>query len=130
MAARDEEAALKRRITELKRNTNVTEHQLREKISPDDHLLAGCFDDYDTYLGLLRLTPSEKKDVRIAASLQDTQSATRKALTLWYKKNPHTSTYKALVKISIVLNQEQTATNICKYVKSKLKSCVSAMNNT
>ncbi len=114
----------KGRIKELKSKFNVTENQLRQEITPDDHILAGCFADYDIFMGKLGLTESEKKDTIVVEHEHGSQSAMRKALTLWHKKNPLTATYKALVKIALDLKDGQTANNICQYIKSN----VSTMN--
>lgn len=122
------QADLNGKITALKRRTKITEHQLVQQITPDDYLLAGCFGGYYIYLGQLGLTRAQKAGIKEVAHRQDPQSAMSEALTLWYKNNPHTATYKALVKIALTLEDGQTADNICKYIKPKFRQRVSAPN--
>ncbi len=75
-------------------------------------------------MGQLGLTPGEKNDVKAFAGQYDSESAMRKALTLWYNRNPLQATYKALVKIALTLGEGQTAINICMYLKSKCRQQV------
>ncbi len=112
-------------LTALKKEAKVTGTELQKEITSDNHLLAGCFDDYNVFLSPLDLTPSQKRDVKAVAHEFDSQSAMRKALTLWHKRNPCKATYRALVKIALALEDKQTALNICEYAKSKQRSRVS-----
>lgn len=106
-------------LEQLKRIHPGAKRHLTKEIKPDDHLLARCFDGYDPYMGALGLLPSEKRDVRAVAREDGSQSAMTKALTFWYKRNPQAATYNALVRKVLQLEEGETATNICKYLKKK-----------
>ena len=76
-------------IEELKDRTRDTESQLGNEIEERDMiLLAVHFDNVETLSVQLRLDPSQRKDVKNVAFLDNTQTAVDKALRLCRKANP------------------------------------------
>ena len=84
-------------------------------------LLALNFDNVETLSVQLRLTPSQQKDIKNTAFLDDTQTAVDKALRLWRKANPSAATYRALVEIVLRMGANGTAIaeEVCKFLKSE-----------
>ena len=108
-------------IEELKDRTNVTDIQLDTEIEEADMiLLAVHFDNVETLSVQLRLNPSQGKDVKNVAFLDDTQTAVDKALRLWRKANPGAATYRALVEIVLRMggNGVTIAIEVCKVAAS------------
>ena len=105
-------------IEELKDRTRVTDSQLDSEIEEADMiLLAKHFDNAETLSVQLRLNPSQRKDVKNVAFLDDTQIAVDKALRLWRKPNPDAATYRALVEIVLRMgvNGMAIAEEVCKF---------------
>ncbi|XP_064400612.1 uncharacterized protein LOC135346797 [Halichondria panicea] len=53
-------------IENIKRRCRVSDYQLDTEIPTKDlHILAGCFDNYEDFLDMLLLSPSECKDMKV-----------------------------------------------------------------
>ena len=101
----------------LKRNIRVSDAQLDTKITEHDiHNLAGYFDEVETYIYKLNLTPAQQTDIRDLAHQCNTKAAMAKALILWRQPNPFASTFRALLEILLELQRGDVAVNVCSYV--------------
>ena len=112
-------------IEDLKRRTGVSDGQLdTEIIEHDLPDLAGCFDEVETYLYRLNLTPGQQTDVKDLAYRKSTMVAMTEALKLWRQPNPFAATFRTLLKITLSLGRGDVAVRICKYVTEKVKGYV------
>ena len=106
----------------LKRRTGVSDGQLdTEIIEPDLPDLAGCFDEVETYLYKLNLTPGQQTDVKDLAYRQSTMVAMTEALKLWRQPNPFATTFRTLLNITLSLGRGDVAVRICKYVTENVR---------
>ncbi len=71
---------------------------------------------------MLLLSPSECKDMKVKEYLNNSQSAMREALRLWHTRNPRAATFRALLEITLKLNKEIVADNICHYIRENIPS--------
>ena len=107
-------------IEELKAHTKVTASQLNSQIQESDLLkLSACFDNVESYLVHLGLTPSQRTDIKDLALRRGTQIAMSEALRLWREPNPYTATYRALVEVLLDLGNGEVAMEVCTYLTSK-----------
>ena len=101
-----------------------TDEQLDRKIKQDDLApVAIPFDDVELYLNPLKLTASEKADVRREAYLsRSNQVAVINCLSIWRGHEPSEATFRALIRILLDLRKEEIATKICQCLKEKVFS--------
>ena len=109
-------------IEDLKARTKVTDFQLNTQIEEEDILnFSAHFDNLESYLGYLRLTPSERTDIKDLAQRRSIQVAMSEALRLWRERNPFTATYRALVEMLLNQGKGMVAADVCNYLSSKCK---------
>ena len=107
-------------IEELKACTKVTDSQLDSQIQERDlYKLSALFDNVESYLVHLGLTPSQRTDIKDLAYRRGTQIAMSEALRLWREPNPYTATYRALVEVLVDLGKGGVAVEVCNYLSSK-----------
>ena len=107
-------------IEELKQRSGVNDAQLDTQIIEHDFSdLAGCFDQVDTYLYKLKLTPAQQTDIKDLAHLRNTAVAMTEALKLWRQPNPFAATYRTLLKVLLELKRGDVAVKVCHYIKSR-----------
>ena len=107
-------------IEELKDHTRVTDSQLNSQIQERDLLkLSSHFDNVESYLVHLGLTPNQRTDIKDLALRRGTQIAMSEALRLWREPNPFTATYRALVEVLLDLGKGEVAVEVCAYLTSK-----------
>ena len=100
--------------------TEVTETQLATEPDDVDFVSISCyFDSVELYFKHLELVPCEQQDVKTKCFLDGTQTAMSYALTLWKKRNPEEATYKNLIKICLKIGRQETAFDICNYLKHR-----------
>ena len=116
-------------IEELKACTKVTDSQLNFQIQEEDIFkLSAYFDNVESYLVHLGLSPSQQTDIKdLAFRTKDTQIAMSEALKLWREPNPYAATYRALVEVLLDLGKGTVAVNVCTYLSSKCKYLSSAL---
>ena len=108
-------------VEDLKRRTGVTDAQLdTEIIEQDIQDLAGCFDEVDTYLYKLKLTPAQQTDVKDLAYQRNTTVAMAEALKLWCQPNPFAATFKALLEILLDLRRGDVAVRVCQFIMNRV----------
>ena len=82
-------------VSDLVRRTGVSETQLDTVIIEHDlYNLAGCFDNVDTYLDKLGLSPPQHSDIKDLAVRRGTQAGMCEALRLWRRPNPYRATFR------------------------------------
>ena len=109
-------------IEELKAHTKVTDSQLDSQVQERDlHKLSAHFDNVESYLVHLGLSPSQQTDIKDLALRRGTQIAMSEALRLWREPNPFTATYRALVEVLVELGKGEVAVEVCIYLSSKCK---------
>ena len=107
-------------VNDLERFAGVTvsDGQLDTMIPTDTiHIFAGCFDNYNNYTDILKLTDAEQTDVKRMSDQNGSQSAMRETLKIWRGHNPETATYREILKIVMKFGKQQVARVICKYIK-------------
>ena len=110
-------------IEELKAHTSVTDHKLDSQIQERDFLkLSVYFENVESYLVHLGLTPSQQTDIKDLAFRRGTQIAMSEALKLWREPNPFTATYRALVEVLLDLGKGQVAVEVCTYLNLNIVS--------
>ena len=92
-------------------------------IEHDLQNLATCFDNVETYLDKLRLTPGQQTDVKDIAYRRNTNIAMTEALKLWRQPNPFTATFRALLEILLDLNRGDIAVKVCQYINDNIPKC-------
>ena len=109
-------------IEELKVRTKVTDSQLDSQIQERDlYKLSALFDNVESYLVHLGLTPSQRTDIKDLVFRRGTQIAMSEALRLWREPNPYTATYRALVEVLVDLGKGEVTVEVCNYLRSKSK---------
>ena len=109
-------------IEELKDHTKVTDFQLDTQIEEEDIFsISAHFSNVESYLGCLRLTPSQRTDIKDLVHIRGTQIAMSEALRLWREPNPYKATYRALVELLLNLGKGKVAIDVCNYLSSKCK---------
>ena len=104
----------------LKRETNVTDDQLDQRLEEADlPEVAACFDNPEYYVQILGLTPGQQTDVRTKAFVSGTHIGMMVALTYWRNKNPVKATFRALLLILLSLLKGDVAVRVCKYLSDK-----------
>ena len=107
-------------IDDLKRETNVTDDQLDQRLEEADlPKIAACFDNPEYYVQILGLTPGQQTDVRSRAHVSGTQVGMTVALTYWKNRNPVVATFRALLLILLSLRKGDVAIGVCKYLSDK-----------
>ena len=107
-------------IEELKKRTGVTDAQLDTQITEHDFSdLAGCFDEVDTYLYKLKLTPAQHTDIKDLACRRNTTVAMTETLKLWCQPNPFAATFRALLEVLLELRRGDVAVKVCQYITSR-----------
>ena len=107
-------------IEELKTHSKVTDSQLDGQIQERKLLkLSAHFDNVESYLVRLGLTPSQQTDIKDLALRRGTQIAMSEALRLWREPNPYAATYRALVEVLLDLGKGKIAMEVCNYLTSK-----------
>ncbi len=108
-------------IAALMTGTGVSDTQLdTEIIKYDLYNLAACFDNVDTYLLKLQLTPGQQTDIKDLAFRQSTQIAMAEALKLWRAPNPLVATLRSLLTILLDLKRGDVAVSVCQYVADRV----------
>ena len=107
-------------IQELTERAGVNDAQLDRQIEehnfPD---LAECFDEVDTYLYKLNLTPAQQTDIKDLAYRRNTTVAMTEALKLWRQPNPFAATFRALLEVLLELRRGDVAVKVCQYITSR-----------
>ena len=107
-------------IDDIKRETNVTDDQLDQRLEGADlPKVAACFDNPEYYVQILGLTPGQQNDVRSRAHVSGTQVGMMIALTYWRNQNPVVATFKTLLLILLSLRKGDVAVRVCKYLSDK-----------
>ena len=92
-----------------------------EIIEYDLYTLAGCFDNIETYIYSLGLTPGQQTDIKdILVVRHSTQLAMSEALKLWRAPNPLIATFRALLTIVLDLKKGDTAVRVCQYIADRV----------
>ena len=103
-------------IEELKAHAKLSDSQLNCPIQEKDIvILSAHFDNVESYLAHLGLTPSQQTDIKDLAFRKGTQNAMTEALKLWREPNPLKATYRALVEVLVDLRKGTVAVEVCKY---------------
>ena len=97
-------------------NDTQLDTQIEEHDFPD---LAGCFDEVDTYLYKLNLTPAQQTDVKDLAHRRNTTVAMTETLKLWHQPNPFATTFRALLEVLLELRRGDVAVKVCQYITSR-----------
>ncbi len=102
-------------IEDLKRRNGISDFLLDSEIDEKDlHSLAGCFDNVEDYLDVLKLTEGQQTDVKdIVFHKKSTQSGMTKALKLWRQPNPPIATYRNLLLLLLELKKGDVACKCC-----------------
>ena len=101
---------------------NVSHDQLDSEIEDSDMiLLAVYFDNVEHYLDILGLTHDEQADIRLKKFLEGTRNAICYCLLVWKRHNPSRATLRTLLEILLSFENEETASNVCKYFCPKHK---------
>ena len=82
----------------------------------DINKLANCFDNVESYLDKLQLTPGQQTDIKDLAIRQSTRTAMAEALRLWRQLDPFAATFRALLKILLTLRKGDVAVRVCQYI--------------
>ena len=111
----------------LKRETNVTDDQLDQRLEEADlPEVAACFDNTEYYVQILGLAPGEQTDVRTKAFACGNHIGMMVALTYWKSRNPVEATFRALLLILLSLLKGDVAVRVCKYLSDKCKLIILA----
>ena len=109
----------------LKRETNVTDDQLDQRLEEADlPEVAACFDNSEDYVHILGLTPGQQTDVsevKAKTLLNRTQAGMKVALKYWRNRNPVEATFRALLLILLSLLKGDVAVRVCKYLSDECK---------
>ena len=104
----------------LKRETNVTDDQLDQRLEEADlPEVAACFDNTEYYVQILGLTPGQQTDVKTKAFVSGTHIGMMAALKYWRNRNPVEATFRALLLILLSLLKGDVAVRVCKYLSDK-----------
>ena len=108
-------------LEELCERYGVSDTQLDQQIDLKNiQLLAGCFDDFETYMDALGLAHHQQTDIRDFQFRRGTKIAMAEALKYWYEPNPSNATYRALLKILLKLKKASVAAEVCKFLATSL----------
>ena len=107
-------------IDDLKRETNVADDQLDQRLEEADlPEVAACFDNPEYYIQILGLTPGQQTDVRTQAFVSGTHVGMKVALTYWRNSNPLVATFRTLLLILLPILKGDVAIGVCKYLSDK-----------
>ena len=109
----------------LKRETNVTDDQLDQRLEEADlPKVAACFDNTEYYVQILGLTPGQQTDVRTKAFVSGNHIGMMVALMYWRDRNPVEATFRALLLILLSLLKGDVAVRVCKYLSERCELIV------
>ncbi len=104
-------------IDKLKKHNKVTDSQLDTTIS-DSHIrsISEYFENVEDYVTLFGLKPGQQTDVKDLARSRSTQTAVSKMLKLWRERKERNAkpTYRALIKILLLVKKGDIADKLCK----------------
>lgn len=104
---------------EIAAEVRVSPKQLDQPCSQDSlRKIAWFFPKWIEYAGLLGLS---QQDINRIYGMDSQGMASRLLLSIWHKKNQHTSRghYRVLVQVSCTLGYEDVAKSICELLKGK-----------
>ena len=106
-------------MEEVKHRKGLTERDLQRGISEDSiQKIARFFDDVESCLYGLKLSSSDKGDVKRLEKEKGVEFAMKEALRKWGRPNPYAATYHALIKILLDVERGDIALKIAGYLKS------------